>query len=74
MDFTPLSSIAPGNRIRIASVPKNIHKRLLSLGLPPGTQFSVLRNRNGSVVIGRHHDRMAIGRALAEQIQVQKSI
>ncbi len=69
----PLSTIPPGNRIQIASVPKRIHKRLLSLGLPPGTHLTVLRNRNGAVVIGRHQDRMAIGRGLAEEIMVRES-
>ncbi len=70
---TPLNTIPPGHHILIAQVPARFHKRLLSLGLPPGTRLTVLRNRNGAVVIGRHQNRMAIGRHLAAQILVQEA-
>ncbi len=67
----PLNTIPPGKDIQIASVPGKLHKRMLSLGLPPGTHLTVLRNRNGAIVVGRHQERMAIGHNLAKQILVQ---
>lgn len=68
----PLSAALPGQRVRIASVAeKRLHLRLLSLGLPPGTALTILRNRAGAVVVGKHDDRLAIGRSLAELIMVQ---
>ncbi len=67
----PLNTIPAGKHIQISSVPRRLHKRLLSLGLPPGTPMIVLRNRNGAIVIGRHQDRMAIGHNLAKQILVR---
>ncbi len=67
----PLSQVLSGQKIQIRSVPeKRTHKRLLSMGLPPGSQVIVIRNRSGSVIVGQHGDRLAIGRRLAEQILV----
>ncbi|HHJ40538.1 MAG: hypothetical protein AXA67_10315 [Methylothermaceae bacteria B42] len=69
----PLSQAQSGQKIQIMSVPeKRAHKRLLSMGLPPGSQVTVLRNRSGSVIVGQHGDRLAIGRKLAEQILVSQ--
>ncbi|BCX82431.1 ferrous iron transport protein A [Methylomarinovum caldicuralii] len=69
----PLSGIPAARPVRIIDVAdKRTRLRLLSLGLAPGVTIQVWRNRNGAVVIGRHHDRMAVGRDLAERILVQE--
>ncbi len=69
----PLSAIPAGKPVRIVAVAdKRARLRLLSLGLAPGTAIRVWRNRSGSVVVGRHHDRMAVGRDLAERILVEE--
>lgn len=70
--FQPLSAALPGQRVRIASVAeKRLLLRLLSLGLPPGTGLTILRNHAGAVVVGKHNGRLAIGRSIAERIMIQ---
>lgn len=68
-----LSRIGSGQRITIITVlEKKAHKRLLGMGLPPGTQVTVFRNHSGSVIVGQRGDRIAIGRTLAQQILVSE--
>lgn len=75
MAFKPLSTALPGRRFRIVDIPdKSARLRLLGLNLAPGTTFTLLRNRKGSVVVGHCHARMAIGRLLAERILVEEQV
>lgn len=67
----PLSSIPSGQRVLIANITeKSLRLRLLSFGLVPGASLTILNNRSGAVVVGNNHDRIAIGRSLAERILV----
>lgn len=74
--YKSLDTVKPGQRVRLKSVnaPNRTRERLLSMGLPPGVVFDVLRNRHGSVVIGRHSNRLAIGKEMAKNLLIQPTI
>ncbi len=74
--YRSLDKAQPGQRVRLKSVnaSNRTRERLLSMGLPPGAVFDVLRNRGGSVVICRQSNRLAIGREMAKDLLVQPTI
>ncbi len=61
-------------RLKAVNASSRTRERLLSMGLPPGAVFEVLRNRGGSVVIGRQSNRLAIGREMAKDLLIQPTI
>ena len=74
--YKSLNTAQPGQRVRLKSInaPNRVRERLLSMGLPTGAVFEVLRNRHGSVVIGLHANRLAIGKEMAENLLIQPTI
>lgn len=68
-----LESVRPGQRVSLQSIMagKRLRERLLSMGLPPGAIFEVLRNRGGAVVVARDTSRLAIGKGMAAKIWVR---
>ena len=74
--YRSLDKAQPGQRVRLKSVnaSKRTRERLLSMGLPQGAVFEVLRNRGGSVVIARQSNRLAIGREMAKDLLIQPTI
>lgn len=71
---TALTSIRPGQRVSIAGVSagRNVQGRLLSMGLVPGAQVSVITNTGqGPLLIALGDSRLTIGRGLAGKILVR---
>lgn len=74
--YRSLDKAEVGQLVRLKSVnaSSRTRERLLSMGLPPGAVFEVLRNRGGSVVVGRQSNRLAIGREMAKTLLIQPTI
>jgi len=69
----PLSSTRRGQRVRLEAIEggRRLTMRLISMGLPPGSEVEVLHNRRGAVVVAREHNRIGIGAGMAARIRVQ---
>jgi Fe2+ transport system protein FeoA len=69
----PLSSIMPGNRVRMLKINagKNLKGRFLAMGLIPGTEIRVISNAGkGPLLIAVRESRMTLGCGMAEKILV----
>jgi len=70
----PMAEARPGARLRIASARgPRLQRRLQELGLPRGALVTVLHRlgrRNAALVVDAHGARLAIGAAMARDIQV----
>ncbi|MGV6859990.1 MAG: FeoA family protein [bacterium] len=68
----PLSEVSSGEHVQLQGISagKRLHEKLLSMGLPIGTEFTLLQNRGGSVVIAHDTNRLAIGKGMAQKIHV----
>ncbi len=49
-----------------------VHAKILGMGLGMGSELHILRNRQGDMVIGKGHNRISLGRSLADQIVVKE--
>lgn len=70
----PLCDIAPGCRARVQQIlgGKELHRKLLSLGLRVGSDISLLQHRNRGVVVATHAGtRLALGVGIAEKLLMQ---
>lgn len=68
----PLSEVERDQKVRLVKVDAG-HRathRLAEMGLTPGTDFKVLQNYGGPLLISVRGSRLAIGRGLAEKIWV----
>lgn len=69
----PLSSLRVGQACLLQGVGagRRLRRRLAELGLTPGVQMTVLQNTGGPVLICVRNSRLAIGRQMAHQLDVQ---
>ena len=70
----PLLMVPPGKRVRIKAINVRGHgayRRLLELGLIPGSVIKVVSNALGPIVIEKNGVRFAIGRGHAARIMVE---
>lgn len=70
----PLAMVPPGKIVRIISINvkgRGPYRRLLELGLIPGSMVRVVSNALGPVVIEKNGARFAIGRGHASRIIVE---
>lgn len=69
-----LADAASGTRVRItATADGHLERRLLELGLPRGSEVTVVRRlgrRNAPLVVAAFGTRVAIGAGMARDIQV----
>ncbi len=68
----PLSDVSVGEHVQLqgTSAGKRMQEKLLSMGMPIGTEFTLLQNRGGAVVIAHDTNRLAIGKGMANKIHV----
>ncbi len=67
-----LSTVEPGTTVEIESVPDGTTRaRLLRLGFLDGPVECRRRVRNGPIVVHRNGTDLAIGKSVAEDIEVQ---
>jgi len=71
-EFTSLSNIDAGVRVRIAHIKggRDLIRRLLSLGLREGVEVDVLQRRGRGVVVAHAGTRVAIGGGIANKLHV----
>jgi ferrous iron transport protein A len=71
-EFTSLSNINAGERVRIAHIRggRDLIRRLLSLGLREGVEVDVLQRRGRGVVVAHAGTRVAIGGGIAKKLDV----
>jgi len=67
-----LSSIPIGKQVRLQKIDagRRIAHRLTELGLTPGVEFSIIQDSGGPLLISVRGSRIAIGRGMANKIQV----
>ncbi len=75
MTLYALSDIAVGKKVRLVSIDGNnriLTRRLISLGLPLGSEVEILHHRGRSVVVGKQGNRVALGASIADKVQTSK--
>ncbi len=69
----PLSALPPGSRARIVALNGGYGsmRRLMEMGLTPGTVVEVVRNGPGPIILRVRGAMIALGRGLASKILVE---
>ena len=67
-----LSSIPAGQTVQMARIDagRRLKHRLTELGLTPGVMVTIIQNNGGPILISVRDSRIAIGREMANKIQV----
>ncbi len=62
-----------GKTVRLVSIDggRLMVRRLLSLGLPLGSEVEILHHRGRGVVVGRKGNRVALGGGIAEKLHTE---
>jgi ferrous iron transport protein A len=73
-DVIPLSSMPVGSKgvIEQLSGGVGLTRRLMEMGMTPGTQVEVVRNDMGPIIVRARGLTIAIGRGMANRILVKK--
>ncbi len=74
-DPCPLSTLPTGEHgeVVLLTVGKEALRRMVSLGLIPGTKIAVIQNpRYGPLIVSVRDVRVAIGRGEAQKVQVKR--
>lgn len=73
MSYPMLSDMPVGIRLRLTGIHggRLLTRRLLALGLTLGCELQVLQVRGRAVVVGKQGNRVALGKAVAEQLQTE---
>ncbi len=68
-----LSEARPGQRLRLERIEagRRLHARLISMGLPLGSEVTVLHNRAGGIVLATGSGRFALGKGMAKKLIVR---
>ncbi len=76
-DPCPLSTLSAGEtgEVVVLTAGKEALRRMVSLGLIPGTKVAVIQNpKYGPLIVSVRDVRIAIGRGAARQVQVKRYI
>ena len=71
-NYSILSSIPAGQTVQMARIDagRRLKHRLTELGLTPGVKVTIVQNNGGPILISVRDSRIAIGREMANKIQV----
>ena len=71
--LTSLDSLPVGSHARIAAIlgGRNLHRRLMGLGLRVGAEVDVLHHRGRGVVVASAGNRIALGGGVAEKLMIE---
>ena len=71
-NYSILSSIPAGQTVQMANIDagRRLKHRLTELGLTPGVKVTIVQNNGGPILISVRDSRIAIGREMANKIQV----
>ena len=73
LPLTSLDALPIGGHARIAAIQggRNLHRRLMGLGLRVGTVVDVLHHRGRGVVVASAGNRIALGGGVAEKLLIE---
>jgi len=73
MSNPTLSETPVGKKVRLVAISgsRQLTRRLLALGLTLGSEVEVLQHRGRGVVVAKQGNRVALGKAIAEQLQAE---
>jgi ferrous iron transport protein A len=68
----PLSKTQVGQKVRLVKIHggRQLTHRLVEMGLTPGATIRVLQNSGGPLLVAESDSRIAVGRGMAEKIDV----
>ncbi len=69
----PLTDVPSNHTVQLLHIDagRKAAQRLAEMGLTPGVQFDVLQNNGGPLLLRVRGSRLAVGRGMAEKIQVR---
>ena len=72
----PLSSVKKGQAVRLVSIDagKKLTHRLTELGLTPGVELLLVHDSGGPLLLSVRDSRVAIGKGMADKLQVKEAI
>ncbi len=73
LPLTSLDTLPIGGHARIAAIQggRNLHRRLMGLGLRVGAEVNVLHHRGRGVVVASAGNRIALGGGVAEKLLIE---
>ena len=73
-NYATLSSVPVGQPVQLARIDagRRLKHRLAELGLTPGVTLTIIQKNGGPILISVRDSRIAIGREMANKIQVTK--
>jgi len=73
MTHPPLNDFPVGAKVRLVSIDGDhqLMRRLISLGLPLGSEVEVLHHRSRGVVVAKQGNRIALGSGIAECLHAE---
>ena len=73
-NYFKLSSVLVGQPVQLAKIEagRRLKHRLTELGLTPGVTLTIIQKNGGPILISVRDSRIAIGREMANKIQVTK--
>ena len=71
-NYSALSSVPAGQPVQLVKINagRRLKHRLTELGLTPGVTLTIIQNNGGPILISVRGSRIAIGREMANKIQV----
>jgi len=71
-NYSTLSSVQVGQPVQLVKINagRRLKHRLTELGLTPGVTLTIIQNNGGPILISVRGSRIAIGREMANKIQV----
>lgn len=71
-DLMPLTKAPIGCQLMLAGIQggKKLRRRLVELGLTPGTSLRILQDSGGPMILAVRDSRLALGRGMAEKLTV----
>ena len=71
-NYSTLSSVPVGQPVQLVKINagRRLKHRLTELGLTPGVTLTIIQNNGGPILISVRGSRIAIGREMANKIQV----
>jgi ferrous iron transport protein A len=72
----PLSHAPVGQKVRLVRIHggRQLTHRLVEMGLTPGVIIRVLQNSGGPLLVAESDSRIAVGRGMAEKIDVSQEV
>ena len=69
----PLSTADAGQQVRLINISggRHITHRLTEMGLTPGTEFGIVQNAGGPLLLSVRNSRLAVGKGMAKKLLVE---